>query len=97
MRSFVPKHHVMERPWTAQYWAKHGPNNRGVTKPVWAPCVEPIKESDWMWFRGDRVQILTGPDKGKQGYINTIVQVQLTMKCNNILNIKRVNTLTRIV
>jgi len=74
MRSFVPKHHVMERPWTAQYWAKHGPNNRGVTKPVWAPCVEPIKESDWMWFRGDRVQILTGPDKGKQGYINTIVQ-----------------------
>jgi hypothetical protein len=21
---------------------------------------------DWMWFRGDRVEILTGEDKGKQ-------------------------------
>ena len=28
-----------------------------------------------MWFRGDRVELLTGPDKGKQGYINYIVQV----------------------
>merc|ERR1719445_379427 len=27
-----------------------------------------------MWFRGDRVEILRGPDKGKQGYINCIVQ-----------------------
>ena len=26
-------------------------------------------------LRGDRVEILTGPDKGKQGYINYIVQV----------------------
>ena len=39
------------------------------------PVVEPISEEDWMWFRGDRVEILTGPDKGKQGYINAIVQV----------------------
>ena len=30
------------------------------------PVVEPIKEADWMWFRGDRVEILKGPDKGKQ-------------------------------
>ena len=34
------------------------------------------QESDWMWFRGDRVELLTGPDKGKQGYINYIVQVR---------------------
>ncbi len=27
-----------------------------------------------MWFRGDRVQVLKGSDKGKQGYINYIVQ-----------------------
>ena len=32
-----------------------------------------------MWFRGDRVELLTGPDKGKQGYINYIVQVILTI------------------
>ena len=31
-----------------------------------------------MWFRGDRVELLTGPDKGKQGYINYIVQVSQT-------------------
>lgn len=34
--------------------------------------VEPIKE--WSFFRGDRVEILVGPDKGKQGIINQIIQ-----------------------
>ena len=29
---------------------------------------------DWMWFRGDRVEILTGHDKGKQGFIIRVVQ-----------------------
>ena len=33
-----------------------------------------------MWFRGDRVELLTGPDKGKQGYINYIVQVSQTQQ-----------------
>lgn len=28
-----------------------------------------------MWFKGDRVEILSGKDKGKQGYINYVVQV----------------------
>jgi ribosomal protein L24 len=28
-----------------------------------------------MWFRGDRVEVLVGDDKGKQGFINFIVQV----------------------
>ena len=28
-----------------------------------------------MWFKGDRVEILAGKDKGKQGYINFVVQV----------------------
>ena len=40
------------------------------------------QESDWMWFRGDRVELLTGPDKGKQGYINYIVQVSKTQQSN---------------
>jgi len=75
-RSFVPKYHSLERPWTQGYMAKHGPGGRSVVRDntVVVPCVEPIKEADWMWFRGDRVEILTGPDKGKQGYIDSIVQ-----------------------
>lgn len=28
----------------------------------------------WSWFRGDRVQILTGRDKGKQGIINQVIE-----------------------
>lgn len=28
----------------------------------------------WSYFRGDRVQVLVGPDKGKQGLINQIIQ-----------------------
>ena len=39
-----------------------------------------------MWFRGDRVELLTGPDKGKQGYINYIVQVQHFISDWNYLN-----------
>lgn len=28
----------------------------------------------WSWFRGDRVEIMSGPDKGKQGIINQIIE-----------------------
>ena len=60
----------IERPWTEDYWRQVPPNaprSHGV-------FVKPIKESDWMWFRGDRVEILTGDDKGKEGIINYVVQ-----------------------
>jgi len=33
--------------------------------------VQPIKE--WFIFRGDRVEVLTGRDKGKQGLVNFVV------------------------
>jgi hypothetical protein len=36
--------------------------NKGDVPPI----VEPIREVDWMWFRGDRVEVLKGPDQGKQ-------------------------------
>lgn len=39
-----------------------------------------------MWFRGDRVELLTGPDKGKQGYINYIVQVNILFAAQRCLN-----------
>lgn len=34
--------------------------------------IEPIK--DWSFFKGDRVEVLVGPDKGKQGIVNQIIQ-----------------------
>ena len=60
---------MIERPWTEEYWKKVT-----YTKKRHGIFVKPIKESDWMWFRGDRVEILTGDDKGKEGIINYIVQ-----------------------
>lgn len=72
MRSAVPTRLTLERPWTEKYWQDQPVKMMAEKKFV--PVVEPIREKDWMWFRGDRVEILTGPDKGKQGYINMIVQ-----------------------
>jgi len=63
-------HHAKERPWNADYRMKY----RYDPDEEYGYVVDPIREQDWMWFRGDRVQVLTGKDKGKQGYINYIVQ-----------------------
>ena len=65
------QHHVKERPWESDYWGKYRYDDN---KEFHEYFVEPIREEDWMWFRGDRVEILTGKDKGKQGYINYVVQ-----------------------
>ena len=75
MRAAVPTKHTLERPWTEKYWSDNPISRISKNAQGVVPVVEPIKEEDWMWFRGDRVEILTGPDKGKQGYINMIVQV----------------------
>merc|ERR1711915_532178 len=69
MKSFRIQYHGRDRPWVEQYWTKNP-----AFKYQETAVVEPILEENWMWFRGDRVEILTGPDKGKQGYINMIVQ-----------------------
>merc|ERR1719481_1434525 len=69
MKSFKIQYHGLDRPWVQQYWTKNP-----AFKYQETAIVEPILEENWMWFRGDRVEILTGPDKGKQGYINMIVQ-----------------------
>ena len=76
MRSVVPTVHNLERPWTEKYWRENAIRKFPFSPVV--PVVQPIREEDWMWFRGDRVEILTGPGKGKQGYINMIVQVSLS-------------------
>jgi len=66
MRSKSATYHDLTRPWQWDYWMK----NKGKKMPV----VEPIREEDWMWFRGDLVELVKGPDKGKLGIIKMIVQ-----------------------
>ena len=60
---------IMERPWSEDYFKQVS-----IAEKRHGLFVKPIKESDWMWFRGDRVELLTGDDKGKEGIINYIVQ-----------------------
>jgi len=74
--SYVPRlnkwearYHGMERPWTEHYWKE-----TGAFKEKHPDIVQPICEEDWMWFRGDIVEVLTGKDKGKQGRIVQVVQ-----------------------
>lgn len=56
-----------QRPWTAQFRQENAP---GVHHPK--IFLEPIKE--WSFFRGDRVEILVGKDKGKQGIVKQIFE-----------------------
>jgi len=70
--SAIPRH-TMDRPWTDVFWQKNPPFKTHDSR-LKEPIIMPIKDDDWMWFRGDRVEILKGEDKGKQGYINYIVQ-----------------------
>ncbi|XP_012062381.1 PREDICTED: probable 39S ribosomal protein L24, mitochondrial [Atta cephalotes] len=57
----------IHRPWTHQFYRDNAPGK--VHKFV---HVEPIK--DWSFFRGDRVEVLVGKDKGKQGIVKEIYQ-----------------------
>ncbi|XP_068083419.1 large ribosomal subunit protein uL24m [Anabrus simplex] len=55
------------RPWTAQFRQQNQPQS--IRKKVF---LEPIK--DWSFFRGDRVEVLVGRDKGKQGIVMQVIQ-----------------------
>lgn len=55
------------RPWTGQFRMQNMPTLK--RKKVF---LEPI--SDWSFYRGDRVEILVGKDKGKQGIVNQVIQ-----------------------
>ncbi|XP_033222122.1 probable 39S ribosomal protein L24, mitochondrial [Belonocnema kinseyi] len=55
------------RPWTQEFYLENAPGST-VNKVH----VEPIKE--WSFFRGDRVEVLVGRDKGKQGIVKQIFQ-----------------------
>lgn len=55
------------RPWTEEFRRQNQPGLH--RKKVF---VEPILE--WVFFRGDRVEVLVGKDKGKQGIVNYIIE-----------------------
>lgn len=59
--------YTVDHPWTSQFQQENMPGSRHTK--VW---VEPVKE--WSYFRGDRVEILEGKDKGKQGFVTSIIQ-----------------------
>ncbi|RUS80377.1 hypothetical protein EGW08_011874 [Elysia chlorotica] len=56
------------RPWTDAAKEANLPGKR------LREVIEPIPESEWKIFKGDRVQILKGIDKGKQGLVCTIIK-----------------------
>lgn len=60
-------HFSTHRPWTAQFKQENAPGIHHAKV-----FVEPIKE--WSVFRGDRVEILVGKDRGKQGIVKQIFQ-----------------------
>ncbi|XP_076620187.1 mitochondrial ribosomal protein L24 [Colletes latitarsis] len=57
----------IHRPWTYAFQAQNK-----FRKSQIVTHVEPIK--NWSYFRGDRVELLYGPDKGKQGIVRDIIQ-----------------------
>ncbi|XP_068221506.1 large ribosomal subunit protein uL24m [Palaemon carinicauda] len=60
-------HYSVDRPWTQEFRQQNEPGRQ--RKKIF---VEPLL--DWTFFKGDRVEIQVGPDKGKQGLVNYIVQ-----------------------
>ncbi|XP_047036841.1 probable 39S ribosomal protein L24, mitochondrial [Helicoverpa zea] len=72
------------RPWTAQFRMQ---NDRNVhRKKVF---IEPVGE--WSFFKGDRVEIMVGKDKGKQGIVCQVIQER------NWVIVEGLNTHLRVV
>ncbi|KAL1513496.1 hypothetical protein ABEB36_002900 [Hypothenemus hampei] len=57
----------VHRPWTMEFKDENQP---GRYHPK--VFVEPVK--DWSYFRGDRVEVLVGKDKGKQGIVKSVIE-----------------------
>jgi large subunit ribosomal protein L24 len=57
---------TMNRPWSPEFDAQNRDSHRNLIP------VQPIK--DWMFFKGDRVEVLTGRDKGKIGLVSQVIQ-----------------------
>ncbi|KAI5632145.1 ribosomal proteins 50S l24/mitochondrial 39S l24 domain-containing protein [Phthorimaea operculella] len=72
------------RPWTGQFRMQ---NDRGMLRKK--VFVEPIK--NWSFFKGDRVEIMVGRDKGKQGIVSQVIQER------NWVIVEGLNTHIRVV
>ncbi|XP_051162120.1 probable 39S ribosomal protein L24, mitochondrial [Leptopilina boulardi] len=69
----------IHRPWTSEFSFDNSRNKSYQKVPI-----EPIKK--WSFFRGDKVEVLTGRDKGKQGVVSLIFQER------NWVNVQGLNT-----
>ncbi|EEB17662.1 mitochondrial 50S ribosomal protein L24, putative [Pediculus humanus corporis] len=63
----IKNNFTIHEPWSMEFQTANIENAK--FKKVW---IEPIKE--WSVFRGDRVEVLVGKDKGKQGIVCEIIQ-----------------------
>lgn len=72
------------RPWTGAFRNQNMPGT--LRKKVF---VEPI--ADWNIFKGDRVEVLVGRDKGKQGIVSSIIAER------NWVMVEGLNTHLRII
>ncbi|CAH0598412.1 unnamed protein product [Chrysodeixis includens] len=72
------------RPWTSQFRMQ---NERNLhRKKVF---LEPVGE--WSFFKGDRVEVMVGKDKGKQGIVSQVIQER------NWVFVEGLNTHLRVV
>uniref|UniRef100_T1II11 Large ribosomal subunit protein uL24m n=1 Tax=Strigamia maritima TaxID=126957 RepID=T1II11_STRMM len=62
--------YTVHRPWEYEAKSANPPDTRRQLPKY---VVEPISDEDWCFYRGDKVEILVGKDKGKQGIINYLV------------------------
>uniref|UniRef100_A0A0K8UYZ3 Large ribosomal subunit protein uL24m n=1 Tax=Bactrocera latifrons TaxID=174628 RepID=A0A0K8UYZ3_BACLA len=58
--------YTTNRPWTGQFRQQNMPGT--IRKKVF---LNPVDE--WGFFRGDRVEVLVGKDKGKQGIVTQVI------------------------
>uniref|UniRef100_A0A0B6YRB6 Large ribosomal subunit protein uL24 C-terminal domain-containing protein n=1 Tax=Arion vulgaris TaxID=1028688 RepID=A0A0B6YRB6_9EUPU len=68
--------HVFKKEWIYDEnrpWTDAAKDANALDKKL-TELVEPIPESEWKIFKGDRVQILKGYDKGKQGIVCTLIK-----------------------
>uniref|UniRef100_A0A1A9WKN2 Large ribosomal subunit protein uL24m n=1 Tax=Glossina brevipalpis TaxID=37001 RepID=A0A1A9WKN2_9MUSC len=69
--------YTTNRPWTGQFRQQNMPGT--IRKKVF---LTPIVE--WGYFRGDRIEVLVGKDKGKQGFITQVIRERNWVICDGL-------------
>uniref|UniRef100_D3TQK6 Large ribosomal subunit protein uL24m n=1 Tax=Glossina morsitans morsitans TaxID=37546 RepID=D3TQK6_GLOMM len=83
-RNYLPRtverkrfRYTTNRPWTGQFRQQNMPGT--IRKKVF---LTPIEE--WGYFRGDRVEVLVGKDKGKQGFVTQVITERNWVICEGL-------------